>query len=146
MSASATFAQSTRAAPSNWHTGLASPGGDVRVRSSRAWRWGRVVRVDAAVYPDAEEGLGLDGLDRAADVRAGVLPPGDGVSLVGAQDVEPGGGGVPSGGTSQNAEGLPADVLGSSPPAGGLGGVSRFQRPPCGWFGIRSRSMHAAGL
>ncbi|MEU4206177.1 hypothetical protein AB0B79_39905 [Streptomyces sp. NPDC039022] len=56
---------------------------------------GGVGGVDAA--PDTQEGLGLDELDRAADVRVGVGPLGDGVGLVGPQDVEPGCGGVGAG-------------------------------------------------
>lgn len=34
-----------------------------------------VVRVDAAVDPDAQEDLGLNGLDGAADVRMGFFLP-----------------------------------------------------------------------
>lgn len=55
---------------------------------------GGVAGVDAAVDPDAQEDVRLDGLDRAADVGAGVLPSGDGVGLVGPQDIEARGGGV----------------------------------------------------
>lgn len=58
---------------------------------------GGVRGVDVAAGPDAEEGLGPDGLEGAADVRAGSLAPGDGVGLVGPEDVEPGCGGVPVG-------------------------------------------------
>ncbi|MFG2630836.1 hypothetical protein [Streptomyces sp. NPDC048473] len=58
---------------------------------------GGVCGVNAAVDPDAEEDLGLHGLDGAADVRTGVLPPGDGFRLIGAQDIEARGGRVPVG-------------------------------------------------
>lgn len=50
--------------------------------------------VDAAVDPDAQENLRLDGLDRAAYGGVGLLPSGDGVGLVGPQDIEARGGGV----------------------------------------------------
>ncbi|MFI8385759.1 hypothetical protein [Streptomyces sp. NPDC085540] len=55
---------------------------------------GGVVRVDSAVDPDAEEVLGLGGLDRAAYGRVGPLPPGEGVDLVRVEDVEARGDGV----------------------------------------------------
>ncbi|WP_327692429.1 hypothetical protein [Streptomyces sp. NBC_00459] len=63
-------------------------------RSFEGLALGGVAGVDSAVDPDAEEDLGLGGLDGAADVGAGVLPPGDGVALVRGEDVEARCGGV----------------------------------------------------
>ncbi|MEU4732085.1 hypothetical protein [Streptomyces sp. NPDC023588] len=47
-----------------------------------------VVRVDASVDPDAQEDLGLGGLDRTSYGSVGLLPPGEGVDLVGGEDIE----------------------------------------------------------
>ncbi|MBT2398824.1 hypothetical protein [Streptomyces sp. ISL-100] len=53
-----------------------------------------VVGVDTAVDPDAQEHPGLGGLDGTAYGRTEVLPPGDGVGLVGRglRGERPGGG------------------------------------------------------
>ena len=55
---------------------------------------GGVVRVNSTVDPDAEEDLGLGGLDRTAYGRVGPLPPGEGVDLVRVEYVEARGDGV----------------------------------------------------
>ncbi|WP_406739577.1 hypothetical protein OG365_40990 (plasmid) [Streptomyces sp. NBC_00853] len=55
---------------------------------------GGVVGLDASVDPDAQEDLGFGGLDRAAYGRVGLLPSGEGVDLVGVEDVEARGDGV----------------------------------------------------
>ncbi|ATZ22071.1 hypothetical protein ACFZBM_39360 [Streptomyces lavendulae] len=58
---------------------------------------GGVAGGDSAADPDPQENLCFEGLDRAADGCVRLRPAGDGAGLVGPEDVEPRGGGVPVG-------------------------------------------------